>query len=401
MVSGRQRPRRLRLPRARAFTVLAILALLLPAIAAADNAPPAEILSNYENTTGSTLDRDCGFSAPLSGHEDLWLFCDTIVYDSSSNIVEAILGVNTAAEEPYTAGLVPSSLSELPTPPTSPTLPNNNISQPFLPVPTGLVLPNSSTPCTGNSNGVYPPTFNGPYPASWFSGVTQEPSSSKLLIPANDYCVDGANTSNPFADEGWSVREYTPSTNTLGSAVRVFATTGGQTLPVQKQLGNPIYYNNYLYLYSFICDTSAYATCETGRVFLARVPAASWSQAGQYKWWTGTNWSSNYSAAQTEIPSATPFGISVANYSALGKGYLAIAETDLIGDFQVFKASAPTGPWTLLQTGKVPSDCSGGQYGCYALVGHPELSTSSNLLISYYDPAGVGHLHVAAFPWQG
>lgn len=398
MLIARHRPRRL--SRACAFAALLILALLVPMIASADNAPPAEILSNYENTTGSTLDRDCGWSAPLSANKDLWFFCDTIVYNSSSQIVEAILGVNTVAEGPYTPGLVPSGISELATPPHTPTIPNNNISQPFLPVPTGLVLPDSSTPCTGNSNGVYPPSFSGSYPASWFSGVTQEPSSSKLMITTNDYCVDGADTSDPFADEGWSAREYTPSTNTLGSPVRVFTTTGGQTLPVQEQLWSPIYYNSYLYLYSFVCDTSAYGVCETGRVFLARVPAASWNQASQYKWWTGSTWGA-YGSAQTVITSVTPLGISVGNYTALGKGYLAVVETDVAGDFEVYQAAAPTGPWTPLQSGKVPSACTGGEYGCYALVGHPELSNSSKLLISYYDPAGLGHLHIAAFPWGG
>jgi hypothetical protein len=70
------------------------------------------------------------------------------------------------------------------------------------------------------------------------------------------------------------------------------------------------------------------------------------------------------------------------------------------GGFQVWTARSPAGPWTLLQTGRVPSTCSGGEFGCYALIGHPELSTKSDLLLSYFDPGGLGHLHVAAFPWQ-
>jgi hypothetical protein len=35
---------------------------------------------------------------------------------------------------------------------------------------------------------------------------------------------------------------------------------------------------------------------------------------------------------------------------------------------------------------------------CRALMGHPELSTRSHLLISYYDP-GNDHVDVAAYPW--
>jgi hypothetical protein len=35
---------------------------------------------------------------------------------------------------------------------------------------------------------------------------------------------------------------------------------------------------------------------------------------------------------------------------------------------------------------------------CRALIGHPELSTRSRLMISYYDP-GNDHVDVAAYPW--
>ncbi len=121
-------------------------------------APPAEVLSNYEVTTGHALDRDCGFTAPVFSpyhgvtpraglFQDLWLFCDTVDYNASGSEVGAILGTDTAAEAPLAPGDVPQDLSELPTPPAWTAFPEDNAPQPFLPVPTGIVLPGSTTAC--------------------------------------------------------------------------------------------------------------------------------------------------------------------------------------------------------------------------------------------------------------
>ena len=46
------------------------------------------------------------------------------------------------------------------------------------------------------------------------------------------------------------------------------------------------------------------------------------------------------------------------------------------------------------------TNCTGGEFGWYALIGHPELSTGADLMVSYFDPVGLAHLHLAAFPWS-
>ncbi len=391
-------------------------------------APPAEILSNYEQTTGHTLDRDCGFTAPVLSpyftrgsapsagiFQDLWLFCDTVDYNASGTEVGAILGTDTAAEAPLVAGEVPQDLSELSTPPGRTALPGDNGPQPFLPVPSGVVLPSTTSACVGPSpspNGVYGPASPGAYPASWVTGAEREPigpgdNPLDVLVVFNNYCVDGfpgVSINNLFTDEAFGVVSYNPLTNRLGTPVYVFTTTGGQNLPRQEQLGDPVVYGGYLYLFSFNCDSSAFATCLSGTVYMARVPAVAPLVDDQqaYQWWTGSGWSSNYADAANAVPDATPFGISVGDYSSSGHGIVLIAESNLVGAFQVFTAPSPTGPWELLQTGQVPSptNCSGGEFGCYAFIGHPELSTPSDLMLSYFDPYGLGHLHLAAFPWQ-
>jgi hypothetical protein len=380
-------------------------------------APPAEPLSNYEVSTGHALTRDCGYSTPVTGPanagtQDLWLFCDTIDYAPDGTIDSAILGTDTAAEAPLVPGQVPQDLTEVTTPPSVLRLPSDRGPQPFLRVPTGLVLPGSTSPCVGSTpvptDGVYGAQSPGIYPASWFTGVTRDPlvkgAPDQVLMAFNNYCVDGetGDINTLFTDEGFGLVSYDPHTNRLGKPAYVFTSTGGQNLPLAEQLTSPLLFGGYLYLFGSTCTSSAFGACASGNVYMARVPATgnSWQDPGQYRFWTGSGWSSNYADAGNLIPGATPLGVSVGDYSSTGHGLVLVDESDLGGGFQVWTAKSPTGPWTLLRTGTVPSSCSGGEFGCYALNGHPELSTAGNLMISYYDPAGLGHLHLAAFPWQ-
>jgi hypothetical protein len=59
-------------------------------------------------------------------------------------------------------------------------------------------------------------------------------------------------------------------------------------------------------------------------------------------------------------------------------------------------------------SGTVPCTSEGNSF-CRAIIGHPELSTTSQLLVSYFNPGAApyyyqaagaeGHVMVAAFPW--
>ena len=84
-----------------------------------------------------------------------------------------------------------------------------------------------------------------------------------------------------------------------------------------------------------------------------------------------------------------------------GHGLVMIEQTSLAGGFQAWQASSPAGPWRRLLAGRVPcakGTESGAEGLCRALIGHPELSTRSRLLISYYNP-GNDHVDVSAYPW--
>jgi hypothetical protein len=380
---------------------------------------PRPLLSQYESATGNAIVRDCGYSVPLPGKPgmSLWLFCDTEITSQKGHTIDnLILGRGTAAEGTYRQGQPPGTLTELPTPasaapapapgtalpgtpapgPATPlpatgetTSPRSTTKapQPFLPAPTGLTLPASTLPCTDGG---------GTYPARWFSGVARVPGSGNLLISFDDYCV----TSNVFTAEDSGLVEYDPADNTLGSPSVVFEVQAGQQLPPQWTLGSPIFAGGYLYLYGY-CP--AHEGCGSGGVFLARTVAkpAWWDDAFTYQFWTGRDWSSDPASATSVLSHVSPLGIAVGDYTADGHGLAMIEETDLAGRFSIWQAATPTGPWRRTGDGQVP--CTPGHPKdaadlCRALIGHPELSSANELLVSFFNP-GNGNVELAAFGW--
>jgi len=361
------------------------------AAAAVGSQPPAPLVSNYETATGNSLDRDCGWSRPLPGSttQSFWLFCDTAIDSTPGTLLCGVCFIpgSTAAEGPFSAGLVPETLSELPTPPAAPTLPDSNAPAPFLANPDA-----ASLGCTAS----------GDYAARWSSGVVREPLSPDFLITYTDVCVEGS--ADTILTEGFGVVSYNPSTNALGSYQDVFTGQNLGTSEPQWLLGSPVLDGPYLYLYSGNCADPGLICQGGGDVFLARVPASplAWGTSADYTFYTGTSasgspqWGS-YASAVSDVPSAAPAGSggwTADNYASVGHRYVAINETSIGGDYQVWSASSPAGPWTVIQSGRL---CGPGD-GCHALIGHPELSTSSNLMVSYYS-LDAHHIEVAAIPW--
>ena len=394
----------------RTLTVLAAALALLCTACGSGSPPPRLVTSRYETATGHRIVRDCGFSVPLPGQarRSLWLFCDTAVTGRGGReLGYPILGAGTAAEGPYTPGRGPGPLAELATPAVGPLavgppaadapsrpgrglLPARAAPEPFLPVPSGLTLPGSTLPCSG-------PHI---YPARWVTGAAREPGSSgHVLISFADYCVSGPDT---FTPEGFGLLGYDPAGNALGAPAQVFTAPPGGELPQQRQevLGSPVFGGGYLYLFG-LCGHSCRGR---GGVFLARTPAsaASWANGFSYRYWTGRGWSAALADASALTGPVTPGGVSAGDYRGAGRGLVMIEQTSAAGDFSVWQAAAPTGPWRQTRTGRVP--CPAGKQGgqpdglCRALIGHPELSTPDDLLISFFNP-GTNHVEVAPYPW--
>jgi hypothetical protein len=379
----------------------------------APNPAPGLVLSNYERATGDTVPRDCGYSSPLPGKPgwSLWLFCDTAVTsDKGTRIDRLILGTDTAAAGPYRAGQAPTRLTEIPTPPAAAALPSDGAPEPFLPAPQGLLRPGGTASCSGA----------GAYPAAWITGVAREPAAAsagagdrgQLLISYNDYCVTGASGSlgtdvpGSLTPEGSGLVEYDPATNQLGSPEQVFGSTPGLALPVQQVLGSPVFDGGYLYQFGFCSAGTLPSGCAGGTVFMVRVQAtpAAWRNPLSYQYWTGSGWSLDPNTAASVLPAGHPLGVSAGDYTAAGHGLVLVEQTSLGGDFQVWQASSPTGPWRHLRDGRVPcraarqKEAAGAGDLCRAVIGHPELSTRSRLLVSYFNP-GNDHVDTWAVSW--
>jgi hypothetical protein len=391
-----------------ALATVAAATLCAPAaIALADNPPPSQVLSNFENFFGANIVRDCGFSQPLPAHPrtSLWLFCDTDVYGFNSAgqwKLSRIIDGSTAAEGPATPGKVPTSLSELTTPGSGlPAMPNHDGPAQFLLAPSGLVT-SARQPCD---------LANDAYAASWISGVTRDAARpADLLISFDNYCVQAG---GPLA-EGFGLAEYNPASNTLNDRVTIFAATSGTPLPHQQVLGSPVFAGRYLYLFGSYCAKTFDATCisdSKNAVYLARVGAqgGNWERARDYRWYAGPSaWTKTPHAAASVISRATPLAVTVSNFARLGRGLVLIEQTNIVGGFTVYQASRPSGPWAATMSGTVPCRIEGKSF-CRAIIGHPELSTRKDLLLSFFDPAATphynpsagaeGHVMVAAVPW--
>jgi hypothetical protein len=401
------------LRRARHLAAVLVLAAGTPwafaATAQADNPPPDQVLSNFESYFGANIVRDCGYSQPLPADpaNSLWLFCDTDVYGLSSQgqwQLSDIIDGSTAAQGPATAGQVPDGISEMPTPGGgSPALPNHDGPAQFLPTPSGLETA-AGLPCD---------SANSAYAASWITGVTRDAASaSDVLISFTNYCVP-VSGGNPLA-EGFGLAEYDPAANTLDSQATVLTAAPGEPLAPQEVLGSPVFSGSHLYLFASYCADTYDATCipaSGNAIYLARVSAnpSAWGNASDYQWYAGPRtWTPAASAAVSVISGATPLAVNVNDFSALGQGLVLIEQTNDIGAFTVFEAQRPDGTWTQTTSGTVPCTTEGDSF-CRAIIGHPELSTTSQLLVSYFNPGAPpyyhpgagpeGHVMVAAFPW--
>jgi hypothetical protein len=383
--------------------VLAVFVVLLLAVPKTARQPatlpPTPVLSSVERSGRVSLARDCGYSAPLPADpgRSLWLFCDTGVYVRDAGrpgwslqrfITGSTAAVGAGPAGPGPADRAPGVLSEVATPGAAAApgaARTGGTPAPFLAHPAGLVMPDG-LPCG----------LDGSYPASWVSGVTRVPSAPDLLITFDNYCVlSGA---GGFLREGFGLAEYDPATGTVSSDVTVFGTGAAATL-----LGSPVFSGRYLYLYGPACAGPKDGRC-AGTMFEARVPAspAAWTDPLSYQWLAKGPWTSDAAAAAPVIAGPGPAGVSVASFAGVGRGFVLIEQTNIEGAFTVYRSASPAGGWRPVRSGRVPCrDGAGYANFCRAIIGHPELSTPGQLVLSYFDPAAGprGHVIVAGFRW--
>jgi hypothetical protein len=376
---------------------------------------PAAVLSGIERTGQVSLARDCGFSAPLPAApgRSLWLFCDTPVYVRDAGTggragwaLARFIPGSTAAVGPAVAGpepqeRVPGPLSEVPTPAVDgPGAAGSGgvraaagAPAPFLSQPAGLAT-TFGLPCGDG----------GSYAASWVSGVARVPATPDLLVTFNNYCV--LSGSGGFLHEGFGLAEYDPARRSLSDEVTVLDGAGLDTAMAAIPLGSPVFSGRYLYLFGPACAAPRAGRC-AGTVVQVRVPAspAAWTNALSYRWRSAGPsgpWTSDAAVATPIIAGAKPSGVSVADFAAVGRRFILVEQSGIGGDFLVYQSSSPAGPWKKITSGRVPCRPGAGYANfCRAIIGHPELSTRTQLVLSYFDPAAeaYGHVMVAGYRW--
>ena len=357
-----------------AASVLAVLVLSVssspPASATTASATPAPILSQYENASRSVSSRDIGLSVPLPNGNDLWIFGDTGIFNSNTSgqiVLSQFIPGGTAAEGSFAAGQIPTSLFEVPSPGNPLVFSASQSPAQFPPTPSNVYLPDGS----GRLCSPAP----GQYSARWVSGLALIPNTPEVLITYAETCVTNGGS---FQAEGWGFMEYNWKTNTLDVAPRdVFRPApSGAALAPTLTLGSPVFSNGRVSLFSFVC-TSLFIGCGSGQVYAATLApdVATLSNPASY----------SVNPVSTDGSSRwQPIDIAVASYP--DTPFRMIETTAITGSYNVMTAPTPTGPWHLQTTG-LAQKCQGLPSGfCYALAGHPELSTSSQLVISYLDP---------------
>jgi hypothetical protein len=349
------------------------------------------VRSSGEAAFGVDYYRDGGQSVRFSSNppRSLWLFGDSPVSTG-----EFIAG-NTAAIGTFVPGQPATSLTEVPTG-------NRTVkgSSQFLPTPTDL-------PCPGGVNASYP------------GGAAARPGSTTLVVSYVDLCL-GAAGSVIYQRSG--LVEYDPASNRF-SANRGRPFTSSpltSTLPIQQHLSSPVLSDGFLYFFPFACVRTVFLGCAEGRVYVSRVSSlpASWASSASFRWWAAGSWSSDATRATSILPAGEPvgpFGANVGDFSIVPGAparFALIEMTDIVGGFKVLRSPSPTGPWTTVAVSRAPDGCGrppGQLFFCRTFEVHPELSSSSRLVYSWFsvddydhaNPKGSagGHVRLASIPW--
>lgn len=335
------------------------------------------VLSNAENAT-NVISRDIGITVALPDGHELWLFGDTSIYGQSggnwtlTNFVDG----STAVEAHYQRGQVPHG-GEYPS--STPTR--------FLPVPSGVYMADGSgRPCIkGNGDAAFP--------VRWPNGAAVMPTdSSQVLITYSLVCVFGQSTDPQDVTEGWGYALYNWRAEQFdrGPVDVVKPRVDGAPIGDLSVWRSPIFHDGNVTLFASTCP-KRFLGCIHGQVSSVTMPATA----------TGLEHVASYPVKLLSTDGSgvwEPQSISVGRYST---GLRIVEGTTIAGTYAILSAATVDGPWHIDQSGAKLPGCPPRLGYCFALEGHPELSTATDIVVSYVDPnvgPGMGHVVMSALP---
>ena len=208
------------------------------------------------------------------------------------------------------------------------------------------------------------------YQAVWPTGSTQMPDG-RIIISYAKYRVLVKQKDFEFLGAGlFEYRYRTPSAFAVGGhATRI---ASDLWTPDDGEVRSPVYADGYVY----------FNQCRELRCQSLRTTPDRLADRTSYRWWTGTEWSSNRDQAQ-DIVLGTSHPGGNASVVRLRSGGYAMADTEVgvvATSGQIWVAANPWGPWSPAASFAFPR-CPAP--GCYGLNIHPSQSTADYLRISY------------------
>jgi hypothetical protein len=354
-----------------ALAVVAVVgSVLVPT--AASSAPAAApvflgpVVSMSESAT-TAVGRDLGFSAPLPNGKDLWVFGDTPGYkfvNGAWKLISFFFGSS--------AGLVRYSPGKRFTTPLFEVVPGHKLAKGnkptlFRPAPVTYLPDGSGRVCNKANAG--PSAGMG----RWPTGAALMPDKTNVFVPYMDVCVIAAGA---YAVEGWGFAFYNWKTNKVSVPVDVFKpATSGALLPSSQYFGSPVVSGKSVTLFTQTC-------CSPASVNTTTIPANLFALANPASY------------VEKPIPGMGPAYMTIVSPPSTSQPHFTMLQAlDAQGHYGIYTAATPSGPWTPHTSGYLPR-CVTAAVPCNSIALHPELSSRTRLIVSYYvtgyGPA-VGH----------
>jgi hypothetical protein len=314
-----------------------------------------------DDTATLAWGRDGGYTVPLPNGRTFWVFADSPRWQFQGGkwSLTGFVRGSSAGLQPFKTGTRPTSkFYEVV---LGKKLAKGNKTTQLLANP-HLFLPNGSgQACTKAAGGTVEAV-------RWATGAALMPDKANVLITYVDVCVTNA---VKYTVQGWGFSFYNWKKNKLSvGPTDVFKPArSGAAMPMTRWYGSPIVVGNKVTLYTNTCCGfplgSIYTTTLTASQAALRNPA------------------SYVSKAIPNLP--TNLQVTVAPKSKTRSTFTMFQTSDLKGHYLALTSPTPTGPWTGKSLGQLPK-CASTPLPCTSFAMHPEFSSKTKLVISYYLP---------------